>query len=87
MLRSRSSGCSHCPSCEEQRGDFVALAADRGCDIHAVWLNLPKEVLHNRVRARVNHPTGVDGVKGIKIVNMMLGMKAGASTRPLIISN
>ena len=53
---------------ETQRKYFVDVAQSVGVPAHAVVLNPPKGVVTKRVRERDNHPGGVQGEKGVKLV-------------------
>ena len=64
-----------CGLTAEQRVDFISLAAGLGCVSHALWFNLPKELIHARVLARKNHVGGVEGPKGVGVVKRMMGAK------------
>ena len=66
-----------CGLTPEQRETFVRLAAEHGADAHALWLDLPRETLFERLRKRRNHPTIADG-GGVGVCKRMLGAKANA---------
>ena len=66
-----------CHLTEEQRAFFVAVARERGAAAHAVHLNLPRDVILDRVRRRADH-VSVNGEKGVGVAKRMMGQKANA---------
>jgi aprataxin len=66
-----------CHLTEEQRAFFVDVARDRGAEAHAIHLNLPRDVILDRVRRRLNH-VSVNGEKGVGVAKRMMGQKANA---------
>ena len=66
-----------CHLTEEQRAFFVAVARERGAAAHAVNLNLPRDVILDRVRRRADH-VSVNGEKGVGVAKRMMGQKANA---------
>ena len=66
-----------CHLTEEQRAFFVDVARDRGAEAHAIHLNLPRDVILDRVRRRADH-VSVNGEKGVGVAKRMMGQKANA---------
>jgi len=62
----------------EQRGDFIALAAAHGAHAHALFLDLPRELVLERVLGRTEHVGGVVGKKGQAVSKRMMGGKDNA---------
>ena len=73
----RNVAIDRCGLTLEQRETFVRLAFERGAEAHALWLDLPRELLFERLRNRTNHPTVRDG-GGVGVCKRMLGAKANA---------
>ncbi|KAK9793191.1 hypothetical protein WJX73_010586 [Symbiochloris irregularis] len=55
----------------EQRKDFVALAKELGCQVHAVVLRLPNKLCAQRAADRIGHEGNVEGEEAKKVVGMM----------------
>ena len=66
-----------CHLTEEQRAFFVAVARGRGAEAHAIHLDLPRDVILDRVRRRADH-VSVNGEKGVGVAKRMMGQKANA---------
>ena len=77
LNKGRNVAVDRCGLTLEQRQDFVRLARERGALAHALWLDLPRELLFERLRNRTNHPTVKDGA-GVAVCKRMLGAKANA---------
>jgi aprataxin len=77
LNKQRNVAVDRCGLTSEQRQDFVRLARERGAEAHALWLDLPRELLFERLRHRTNHPTVKDG-SGVAVCKRMLGAKANA---------
>jgi aprataxin len=77
LNKQRNVAVDRCGLTSEQRQDFVRLARERGAEAHALWLDLPRELLFERLRHRTNHPTVKDGA-GVAVCKRMLGAKANA---------
>ena len=77
LNKGRNVAVDRCGLTSEQRQDFVRLARERGAEAHALWLDLPRELLFERLRHRTNHPTVKDG-SGVAVCKRMLGAKANA---------
>ena len=77
LATSTNVAVDRCGLTPEQRETFVRLAAAHGADAHALWLDLPRDTLFERLRRRRNHPTIADG-GGVGVCKRMLGAKANA---------
>ncbi|GFR50688.1 hypothetical protein Agub_g12940 [Astrephomene gubernaculifera] len=60
-----------CHGDAQQRSSFLALAAERGVAAHCVALQQPPELCARRVADRTDHPGGVQGNGGKRVVYQM----------------